>query len=109
MTQQSECRIYNKKYHKYFYAVSSLETWSLGSTRYVLTKPFFLFFMWRFDRISNTDRYHIWNVKLGLPLSMTRYFKRQAVCLKNQPIEDLDMLKNFEWILKFLDDLNPII
>ena len=67
-------------------------------------------FMWRFDRIGDTNQtnlYYIWNVKLRLPLYKNEEFKRYnqfSVSLKNGLLRDS---KEFEWVLKCLDDLLP--
>jgi hypothetical protein len=66
-------------------------------------------YMWKFDRIENTDRYHIWNVKLGLPLYMRIFNGKNLpymVSLKDGPLQDSE---NFEWVLKCLHDRDPVM
>ena len=66
-------------------------------------------YMWKFDRIENTDRYHIWNVGLISPLHVWRLNEKNmpyAVSLKDGPMQDSP---KFEWVLKCLDDQDPVI
>ena len=70
-------------------------------------------YMWGFDRIDDTNQtnlYYIWNVKLGLPLYTRKYHfirgSKVSVSLKNGASYDSE---EFEWVLKCLDDLLPVV
>ena len=65
-------------------------------------------FMWRFDRIDDRSRrYYIWNVRFRLPLYHNKEILSRiqpSIFLKNDVMHDS---KEFEWVLKCLDDLLP--